>query len=93
MMERCQDGMMYVRRYGNATFFITMKCNLNWPEIKMNLFLNQQPNDGPDLIARVFDVKRKNKVLDWYPRSVWQMYCFCFQCRVSEARSLFIMDG
>jgi len=33
MMERCQDGMMYVRKYGNASFFITMTCNPNWPEI------------------------------------------------------------
>ena len=59
MMERCQDAMMYIQRYGNATFFITMTCNPNWPKIKEHLFLNQQPDDRPDLIARVFNLKRK----------------------------------
>ncbi|XP_059168222.1 uncharacterized protein LOC131950184 [Physella acuta] len=59
MMERCQDAMMYIRKYGNASFFITMTCNPDWPEIQENLFLNQKPYDRPDLIARVFELKRK----------------------------------
>ena len=59
MMERCQDAMMYVRQYGTASLFITMTCNPNWSEIKENLFQGQQPSDRPDLVARVFDLKRK----------------------------------
>ncbi|XP_078251661.1 uncharacterized protein LOC144591268 isoform X1 [Rhinoraja longicauda] len=59
MMERCQDAMMYVRKYGTASFFITMTCNPKWSEIQRGLFLNQQPCDRPDLITRVFDLKRK----------------------------------
>lgn len=59
MMERCQDAMMYVRKYGTATYFITMTCNPNWPEIKDNLIENQFPHDRPDIIARIFDLKRK----------------------------------
>ncbi|XP_078280432.1 uncharacterized protein LOC144607444 [Rhinoraja longicauda] len=43
MMERCQDAMMYVRKYGTASFFITMTCNPKWSEIQRGLFLNQQP--------------------------------------------------
>ncbi|XP_078251965.1 uncharacterized protein LOC144591820, partial [Rhinoraja longicauda] len=58
-MERCQDAMMYVRKYGTASFFITMTCNPKWSEIQRCLFLNQQPCDRPDLITRVFDLKRK----------------------------------
>uniref|UniRef100_A0A0L8FLM6 Uncharacterized protein n=1 Tax=Octopus bimaculoides TaxID=37653 RepID=A0A0L8FLM6_OCTBM len=50
---------MYIRKYGNVSFFITMTCNPNWPEMRQNLFLNQKPHDKPDLIARVFDLKRK----------------------------------
>ncbi|XP_032886792.1 uncharacterized protein LOC116979290 [Amblyraja radiata] len=59
MMERCQDSMMYARKYGNASFFITMTCNPNWSKIRQSLFHNQQPCDRPDLIARVFDLKKK----------------------------------
>uniref|UniRef100_UPI00358FCE54 uncharacterized protein n=1 Tax=Myxine glutinosa TaxID=7769 RepID=UPI00358FCE54 len=58
MMERCQDAMMYVRKYGNATYFITMTCNPKWPEISNNLFPHQSENDRPDLIARVFELKK-----------------------------------
>ncbi|XP_055514228.1 uncharacterized protein LOC129710949 [Leucoraja erinacea] len=59
MMGRCQDAMMYVRKYGTAAFFITMTCNPNWSEIRQCLFPNQQPSDRPELIARVFELKRK----------------------------------
>ena len=59
MMERCQDAMMYIKKYGTASLFITMTCNPNWPEIKENLFEGQQPCDRPDLISRVFELKRK----------------------------------
>ncbi|XP_059156649.1 uncharacterized protein LOC131941421 [Physella acuta] len=59
MMERCQDAMMYIRKYGNASFFITMTCNPDWPEIQENLFLNKKPYDRPDLIARDCELKRK----------------------------------
>ncbi|XP_014778333.1 uncharacterized protein LOC106874931 [Octopus bimaculoides] len=59
IMERFQDAMMYIRKCGNALFFITMACDPNWPESRQNLFLNQKPHDRPDLIARVFDLKRK----------------------------------
>ncbi|XP_032871835.1 uncharacterized protein LOC116968956 [Amblyraja radiata] len=59
MMERCQDAMMHVRKYGNASFFITMTCNPNWSEIRPSLFDSQEPCDRPDLIASVFDLKMK----------------------------------
>ncbi|XP_055521948.1 uncharacterized protein LOC129716088 [Leucoraja erinacea] len=59
MMGRCQDAMMYVRKYGTAAFFITMTCNPNWSEIRQCLFPNQQPSDRPELVARVFELKRK----------------------------------
>ncbi|XP_055487448.1 uncharacterized protein LOC129694725 [Leucoraja erinacea] len=59
MMGRCQDAMMYVRKYGTAAYFITMTCNPNWSEIRQCLFPNQQPSDRPELIARVFELKIK----------------------------------
>ena len=59
MMERCQDAMMYIRMYGNATYFITMTCNPKWFEIKENHLENQLPHDRPDMVAREFSLKMK----------------------------------
>uniref|UniRef100_A0AC35THX5 ATP-dependent DNA helicase n=1 Tax=Rhabditophanes sp. KR3021 TaxID=114890 RepID=A0AC35THX5_9BILA len=52
-----QDCMAIVLKFGKPTFFITMTCNPNWPEIKDNLLLGQKASDRPDLIARVFKHK------------------------------------
>ena len=35
-----------------------MTCNPEWPEIKENLFQGQYAVDRPDLVARVFDLKK-----------------------------------
>ena len=51
--------MMYIRMYGNATYFITMTCNPKWFEIKENLLENQLPRNRPDMVARVFSLKTK----------------------------------
>lgn len=59
MREKTQDGMTYAREYGNADLFITFTCNRNWPEIKNELFENQNPADRHDLISRVFHLKLK----------------------------------
>ena len=61
--------MAIVGAYGKPTFFITVTCNPNWPEIQRHLFPGQSAADRPDLIARVFhaklqsilhDIKKKN---------------------------------
>ena len=57
-MTQCfQDSMAIVGAYGKPTFFITVTCNPNWPEIRQNLFPGQSADDRPDLIARVFHAK------------------------------------
>ena len=61
MHQRIQNAMMYVRKYGNPSLFITFTCNPHWPGIKAELFLGQAPCNRLDLIARIF--KRKLKVL------------------------------
>lgn len=58
MMQNYQDAMTIVRKYGKPDIFITMTCNPNWLEIKENLLPNQQPNDRPDICARIFDIKK-----------------------------------
>lgn len=58
-----QDAMAIVQRYGKPDLFITFTCNPNWHEITNNLFPFQTAYDRPDLVARVFEMK-KNQLLD-----------------------------
>ena len=57
MDEHQQDAMTYVRKYGHPDLFITTTTNPNWPEIKDNLLFGQDPQDCPDIVARVFKLK------------------------------------
>ena len=57
MHERQQDAMTYVRKYGHPDLFITTTTNPNWPEIKNSLLPGQDPQDRPDIVARVFRLK------------------------------------
>ena len=57
MHEHQQDAMTYVRKYGHPDLFITTTTNPNWPEIIDNLLPGQDPQDRPDIVARVFRLK------------------------------------
>ena len=59
MNQLFQDSLTIVREYGKPDLFITITCNPNWHEIKNELFQGQRPEDRPDLIARVFNMKLK----------------------------------
>jgi len=59
MHERQSDAMAYVRRMGRPELFITVTTNPKWPEIRDNLLPGQEPQDRPDVIARVFRQKLK----------------------------------
>lgn len=52
-----QNAYTLANRLGKATFFHTMTCNPDWPEIKQHLLPGQSYLDRPDIAARVF--KRK----------------------------------
>ena len=57
-MSQCfLDSMAIVGAYGKSTFFITIMCNPNWPEIWHNLFPEQSAADWPDLVTHVFYAK------------------------------------
>ncbi|XP_076055107.1 uncharacterized protein LOC143033489 [Oratosquilla oratoria] len=84
MMERCQDAIMYVRIYGNVNYFITMTCNPNWPEIKENLLENQLPHDRPDIIARVFYLKKKHSIK--YLTRLPHLHCLLWMDEESKPR-------
>ena len=59
MHQQCQDAMAIVHKYGKPHLFITMTCNPNWPEIKSLLRIGQTPQDRPDIVSRVFNMKKK----------------------------------
>ncbi|XP_028116875.1 uncharacterized protein LOC114314599 [Camellia sinensis] len=51
---------MAITRYNQRPdIFLTMTANPNWPEITSALLPHQKAIDRPDLIARVFELKRK----------------------------------
>ena len=64
MFERQSDAMAYVRRMGRADLFITFTTNPKWTEIIENLLAGQDPQDRPDIVARVFRQKIK-KLMDF----------------------------
>jgi hypothetical protein len=54
--------MCYVRKFGRPSLFITVTCNPGWKEIKDELLPGQTAQHRPDLIARVFNLKRKELI-------------------------------
>ncbi|XP_058789100.1 uncharacterized protein LOC131663051 [Phymastichus coffea] len=63
-MQQCyQDAMAIVNEKGKPDIFLTTTCNPNWKEIKENLLPGQQACDRPDLVARVFHLK-KNRLIE-----------------------------
>uniref|UniRef100_A0ABD2WRG2 ATP-dependent DNA helicase n=1 Tax=Trichogramma kaykai TaxID=54128 RepID=A0ABD2WRG2_9HYME len=63
MAQKYQDSMALVNEKGRPDIFLTMTCNPNWKEIKENLLPHQQASDRPDIVARVFHLK-KNRLID-----------------------------
>ena len=59
-----QDAMAIVEKYGKPDLFITFTTNPNWEEITKNLFKHQNAYDRPDLVARVFEMKKKELLHD-----------------------------
>ncbi|XP_044005848.1 uncharacterized protein LOC122850854 [Aphidius gifuensis] len=62
MLQHYQDAMAIVRKFGKPDLFITMTCNPNWREIKENLLDGQTASDRPDIVSRVFEIK-KNELI------------------------------
>ncbi|XP_022875834.1 uncharacterized protein LOC111394317 [Olea europaea var. sylvestris] len=53
------DAMSLIQRYGKPDVFLTMICNPNWPKIKQELKHNDEIQNRPDLLARIFRSKLK----------------------------------
>ena len=58
MLQHYQDAMAIVRKFGKPDLFITMTCNPNWREIQENLLPGQTTSDRPDIVSRIFNIKK-----------------------------------
>ena len=81
-----QDGMAICREYHKPDYFITMTCNPKWPEIMEGLFNGQEPQDRPELVARVFKHKKDQLMKDLtagglFGKAVAHMHVIEFQKR------------
>lgn len=86
MFQKCQDSMTLLSNIGKQDLFITMTANPKWEEILSELEPGQQPNDRPDLIARVFHLKLKLLIKDlhengFFGKTVARVYTIEFQKR------------
>ncbi|XP_058208347.1 uncharacterized protein LOC131321380 [Rhododendron vialii] len=59
MFEIFQDSMAITRYNHHPDIFLTMTANPKWPKITSALLPHQTAVDHPDLVARVFELKRK----------------------------------
>ena len=59
MQQRFQDSMAIARFFGQVDIFMTVTTNPLWPEITRELLPHQTAYDRPDLVARVFQLKKK----------------------------------
>lgn len=86
-MGQCyQDSMAVVRYWRKVDLFMTMTTNPQWPEIERELLPGQTAYDRPELVARVFQQKKK-ELLDLirkkniFGTSVAHIYTIEFQKR------------
>jgi len=59
MQQQFQDSMAIARFFQKVDLFITVTTNPKWPEITRELRPGETPYDRPDLVARVFRLKKK----------------------------------
>ncbi|KAG9219893.1 hypothetical protein CCMSSC00406_0010065 [Pleurotus cornucopiae] len=59
MQQRFQDAMAIARRFRKVDIFMTVTANPHWEEIEHELLPGQTSYDRPDLVARVFQLKKK----------------------------------
>ena len=59
-----QDGMAILRKFRKPDLFITATCNPKWLEIQQELMPGQTAQDRPDLVARVFKLKKDQLMRD-----------------------------
>ena len=57
-----KNAMALVRQFGKPTFFITETMDVNCPEVREHLMPGQTPYDRPDILCRLFQLRRKRLI-------------------------------
>ena len=71
MHQRFQDAMAIVRYFRKVDLFVTVTVNPKSPEIQRELLLGQAAPDRPDLVARVFKMKRDAIINDIFKEGIF----------------------
>lgn len=71
MRKRYMDAMTLVQQFGKLYIFLTMTCNPNWPKIKEELQLNQETQNRPNLIIRIFRAKLKALKIELFKEQIF----------------------
>jgi hypothetical protein len=64
MKQNYPDAMAICGKFGKPTLFVTFTCNPKWREIVANIPNYLTAFDRPDMVARVFHLKKKELVDD-----------------------------
>ncbi|KAF7336005.1 ATP-dependent DNA helicase [Mycena sanguinolenta] len=71
MQQRYQDAMAIARYYRKVDLFITVTANPQWAEIIRALFPGQTSYDRPDLVACIFQLKKKSIIAEIYKDGIF----------------------
>lgn len=71
MHQRFQDAMAIVRYFRKVDLFVTVTANPKSPEIQRELLLGQTASDRPDLVARVFKMKKEAIINDIFKEGIF----------------------
>ena len=64
MHQNYQDAIGLIQRFGKPHLFITMTTNPDWDEIQQQLKEGETALDRPDIVARVFKLKKQQLIRD-----------------------------
>lgn len=65
MFNNCKDAFAICKYFGYPSFFITMTCNPEWPEVKRYIQRHGvSAEDRPDILCRVFKIKLDELIKD-----------------------------
>jgi hypothetical protein len=71
MNQLFQDSLAIVQNYGKPDIFMTVTCNPHWREIANELLPGQKPEDRPDIVIHVFNMKLKEIMNDVVQNAVF----------------------
>ncbi|PPQ82287.1 hypothetical protein CVT25_008437 [Psilocybe cyanescens] len=71
MAQGFQDSMAIARYFRKVDIFLTVTTNPHWTEIERELLPGQTAYDRPDLVARVFQLKKKAIVDHIYKHGIF----------------------